>query len=115
MRPVTKLASLCTGVAMLVISTATAGAQQVAAPAKLIESGKLTYGTAATFRPFEYMADGQLTGFDIDFGAHLAGLMGLQPNPMSMEFGGLIPALQSGRMDIINSAMYIKPQRQVAA
>ena len=30
---------------------------------------------------------------------------------MNMEFKGLIPALQGGRLDIINSAMYINEQR----
>jgi polar amino acid transport system substrate-binding protein len=111
MRPIMKIACICLGIASLNISAVTAGAQAVAPPAKLIEGGKLTYGTAATFRPFEYMVDGALTGFDIEFGAHIAGLMGLEANPMAMDFGGLIPALQSGRMDIINSAMYIKPER----
>ena len=77
----------------------------------LVEAGKLTYGTAATFAPFEYTVDGELTGFDIELGAHMAGLMGLDVSPLNMEFKGLIPALQGGRIDIINSAMYIKPER----
>ena len=78
---------------------------------ELVASGKLTYGTAATFAPFEYTVDGELTGFDIELGAHMAELMGLDVNPLNMEFKGLIPALQGGRIDIINSAMYIKPER----
>lgn len=77
----------------------------------LVEPGKLTYGVAATFAPFEYSEDGKLTGFDIEFGAHMAEVMGLEVNPLNMEFKGLIPALQGGRIDIINSAMYIKPER----
>lgn len=85
--------------------TGTASAQD------LVDPGKLTYGTAATFAPFEYTVDGQLTGYDIELGAHMAELMGLQANPLNMEFKGLIPALQGGRIDIINSAMYIKPER----
>ena len=106
-----RLSRLCVGFIVLVASIYSVTAQEVTPPAKLVESGKLTYGTAATFRPFEYMVDGKLTGFDIEFGAHLAGILGLEVNPMPMDFGGLIPALKSGRMDIINSAMYIKPER----
>src|SRR5690606_1433905 len=34
---------------------------------KLVEAGKLTYGVAASFAPFEYVNEGKLTGFDIDF------------------------------------------------
>lgn len=77
----------------------------------LVEPGKLTYGTAATFAPFEYTEDGKLTGFDIDFGAHMAEIMGLEVSVLNLDFKGMIPALQGGRIDIINSAMYIKPER----
>ncbi len=86
-------------------------AQQVAAPKNLVSPGKLTYGVAATFAPFEFQENGQLTGFDIDFGAAVAKAMGLTPSPLNMDFSGLIPALQGKRIDIINSAMYINPAR----
>ena len=82
-----------------------------AAGPKMLEEGKLTYGTAATFAPFEYQEDGKLVGFDIDLGEALAAKMGLETNILNMEFKGLIPALQGGRIDIINSAMYINPER----
>ncbi len=102
--------------AIAVLGALTAGAaqafaQQIPAPADLVAKGKLTYGTAATFAPFEYTKDGTPTGFDIDFGNAIAAKMGLQPSIMNMEFKGLIPALQGKRIDIINSAMYINPQR----
>ncbi|MDX3929867.1 MAG: ABC transporter substrate-binding protein [Shinella sp.] len=78
---------------------------------KLVESGKLTYGVAASFAPFEYVHDGKLTGFDIDFIQGLAEKLKVEPSAMNMEFKGLIPALQGGRIDIINSAMYINADR----
>ena len=77
----------------------------------LVAPGKLTYGTAATFTPFEYQKDGADTGFDIEFGAAIARKMGLTAVLMNIDFNGLIPALQGRRIDIINSAMYIKPAR----
>lgn len=77
----------------------------------LVSPGKLTYGTAATFTPFEYQKNGADTGFDIKFGAAVAKKMGLVPAPTNMDFNGLIPALQGHRIDIINSAMYINPAR----
>lgn len=83
---------------------------QAAAPT-LVNKGELTYGTAATFMPFEYTKDGKLTGFDIDLINALAAKVALKPQPSSMEFKGLIPALQGNRLDIINSAMYINPTR----
>jgi len=83
---------------------------QAASPS-LVTSGELTYGTAATFMPFEFIKDGKLSGFDIDLITALSKKLSLKPAPMSMEFKGLIPALQGKRLDIINSAMYINPAR----
>lgn len=96
--------------AALCLNTFALGHAQAAEP-QLVSKGKLTYGTAATFMPFEYMKDGKLTGFDIDLINALAAKVALTPAPLSMEFKGLIPALQGKRMDIINSAMYINPTR----
>lgn len=76
-----------------------------------VSPGKLTYGTAATFMPFEFVKNGKLTGFDIDLITALSKHLDLTPAPMAMEFKGLIPALQGKRLDIINSAMYVNPTR----
>ena len=101
---------LATGVALaIVLACSPAPAQQPAVG--LITAGKLTYGTAATFAPFEYSVDGKLTGFDIDFIEAIGKKLSLQPEALNMEFRGLIPALQGKRVDIINSAMYINPAR----
>lgn len=87
---------------------------RVAPPSELVESGTLTYGTAASFPPFEYQdpASGGITGFDIEMMRKLAGYMGLKVNILDVSFDGLVPALRGGRIDIINSAMYIKPERE---
>jgi len=77
----------------------------------IVESGALTYGVAATFPPFEFQKDGVLTGFDIDMIDALGKKLSATPKPMNMDFQGLIPALAGGRLDLINSAMYINPQR----
>ena len=77
----------------------------------LVVPGKFTYGTAATFAPFEYQVDGQNTGFDIELGAAVAEKMGLAPAATNMDFAGLIPALQGGRVDVINSGMYMNAKR----
>jgi polar amino acid transport system substrate-binding protein len=79
--------------------------------AALVEKGALTFGVAATFAPFEFKKDGELAGFDIDMIGLLGKKLNLAPKAMNMEFKGLIPALQGGRLDIINSALYINPQR----
>jgi polar amino acid transport system substrate-binding protein len=106
-----RLRALAAAGTLLWCVTSLASAQDIAPPKELIEKGKLTYGTAASFAPFEYMKDNKPTGFDVEFGAAIAKKMGLQPNVMNMDFKGLIPALQGKRVDIINSGMYMNPQR----
>jgi polar amino acid transport system substrate-binding protein len=106
---------ILTGLAILAASVfaTQAGAQPAPGPA-LVAGGKLTYGTAATFAPFEFQKDGAFTGFDIEFGDAVAAKMGLAPVITNMDFGGLIPALQGHRIDVINSGMYINPKRSEA-
>jgi polar amino acid transport system substrate-binding protein len=82
-----------------------------AATLTLLAPEKLTFGSAISFAPFEYEEDGKYTGFDIDFLAAIAEKMHLGTVPMNMTFAGLIPALQSGRIDLINSSMYITAAR----
>ena len=89
----------------------------VAAPARaqtlpLVDSGKLTWGTAATFPPFEFMDNGQPVGFDVDMMAAIADKMHLQSAPMPMEFKGIIPAILGNRLDASASGMYINPERK---
>lgn len=76
-----------------------------------VSNGNLTYGVAATFAPFEFQENGKLTGLDIDMINAIAKQMKLSPVPMSMDFNGLIPALQGKRIDLINSGMYMNAKR----
>ncbi len=95
----------------LALSASVASAADVPPPATLAEAGKLTYGVAATFAPFEYKEGDKLVGLDIELADLLAAKLGLETAPLNMEFQGLIPALQGGRIDIINSAMYMNEER----
>ena len=90
----------------LLVSVAQA---QTALP--LIEAGKLTWGSAATFPPFESMDNGKAVGFDIDMMDAISAKMKVQSSMTGMEFKGLIPAILGGRIDAIVSGMYINPER----
>ena len=88
-----------------------ASAAQAQTPLPVVETGRLTWGSAATFPPFESMADGKAVGFDVDMVEAMTAKMKLQSAMTAMEFKGLIPALLGGRIDAIVSAMYINPER----
>jgi polar amino acid transport system substrate-binding protein len=108
-----KQAVVCSAlVSVLILGPMSCPSAQVAPPTELVVPGKLTYALVGTFAPFQYMEDGKLVGLDIDLIDAMTKKMGLAPAPMAMEFKGLIPALQSKRVDIINAAMYIRPERE---
>lgn len=111
MKPRSTMRSLAVSLTAAAVSLTLCSAAHAADMPKMVESGHLTYGVAATFAPFEFTKDGALTGFDIDLVNAVAKQMKLTPQAQSMQFSGLIPALQGGRTDLINSAMYMTPAR----
>ena len=77
----------------------------------LIDRGKLNWGSAATFPPFESMDNDKAVGFDVDMMDAITAKMKLTSSMTGMEFKGLIPALLGNRIDAIVSGMYINPER----
>lgn len=76
-------------------------------------SQRLRIGFAVGYAPFsEVGTDGQLKGFEIDVAQALCARLGVQYTPVILEFDGLIPALQSRKIDAIMASMSITPERQ---
>lgn len=72
-------------------------------------SKKLVLGTSADFAPYEFhkVIDGkdQIVGFDISIAKEIAADFGAELVIEDMGFDGLLPALQSGRVDMVISGM----------
>lgn len=98
-----RVALLAGGGALL--APAVLRAQGSDALAKARSAGVLTVGNGGAFPPFEYMENGRLTGFDMDLGTELGRRMGLRLEWQVIAFAGLIPALTSGRVDCLITAM----------
>lgn len=62
-------------------------------------------GTNAEFPPFEYIAGGEVTGFDVDIAKKIAEKLGLELKIENMQFSGLIAALQTKKIDFIAAGM----------
>lgn len=81
-----------------------------------ITSGEMpTYivGTEAQFPPFEIVdSQGNVVGFDVDLLNAIAEDQGFKVQYMDQDFAGLIPALQTGNIDIIASGMTITGERE---
>jgi polar amino acid transport system substrate-binding protein len=101
LRPVLALMAVCLLVPM-------ARAQNL----PVVDAGKLTWGMAPTFPPYESFQDSKLVGFDVDLVEALAGKLRLQSAPATIDFKGLIPAILGKRIDIIVSGMYINEDRK---
>lgn len=71
-------------------------------------------GTEPTFPPFEMTDEktGEIIGFDIDLIKAIAEDQGLKIEIVNLGFDGLIPAVQSGNIDIIASGMSITADRE---
>jgi polar amino acid transport system substrate-binding protein len=74
----------------------------------------LRVGTSPDFPPFEYIDEGgNIVGFDIDMIRELAKMIGYDDiEIISIDFDGLIPALQNGQIDVIAAGMTITEERQ---
>jgi polar amino acid transport system substrate-binding protein len=95
-------------VALLVFSVGCAKKEAPADAEKV-----LIVGTEPTFPPFEMTDEktGDIIGFDIDLIKKIAESQGFKVEIQSIGFDGLIPALQSGQIDIIASGMTITEDR----
>lgn len=101
--------SLATGVVTTALSTALLLSSVNAFAFK--ETGKIIAGSDMTYAPYEYMDKGKPAGFDIEFLNGLAKEMGIEAENIDTRWANLIPGLQGGRYDIINSSMYITAER----
>lgn len=66
----------------------------------LVEPGKLTIATTAEM-PGIVPQDGKLVGYDGEILQIIADRLGLEINPVKMEWSGVIASVQAGRMDVL--------------
>jgi ABC-type amino acid transport substrate-binding protein len=83
------------------------------------ESGEqkkvLKMGTSADYAPFEYIdtAKGnEIIGFDVDLAKMITKELGYEFEIVDMDFTGLIPALQSGKVDFVLAGMTPTKERK---
>lgn len=82
--------------------------------AAIITDGQLELATKAAAPPYEFFEDGTdtLRGSDIDLGYAIAAKLGLGATFSSMEFPGILPAIQANRFDFSIAGMGDTPARQ---
>jgi His/Glu/Gln/Arg/opine family amino acid ABC transporter permease subunit len=78
---------------------------------------KIVMGTSPDYPPYESVDaknNGEIIGMDIDIAKHITSQLGYKLEIASMDFNGLIAALQTGRVDFVMSGMSVTEERKVS-
>ncbi len=74
--------------------------------------GVLKFGTAAVTEPMSYYDENRkIIGFDIEFATRVAQRLNKKLEIVDMEFGAMLPALISGKVDMIGAGLSITEER----
>ena len=85
----------------------------VSALAGALEKDTLIVGTNATYPPYEFRAkDGSLQGYDVDLIEAIGKKLGKKIQWQDTAFDGLLPAVLTGKIDIIAAGMSATPKRR---
>jgi len=78
----------------------------------LIGPGKLVMSVNPTLPPLQYVdSSGELRGMRVELGKEIAKRLCLTPEYIRIEFSAMIPGLQSGRWDMINTGIFYTEER----
>ncbi len=74
--------------------------------------GVLRLGTSSVTEPFSFVdGSGGIVGFDIELARYIAKKLDMKLEVVNMEFGAMIPALISGKVDMIAACITITDER----
>ena len=81
---------------------------------RILQRGELVVGMAGNMPPLNMTTkEGELIGYEVDLAKGMAQAMGVKAKLQVIPFGELLPALQSGKIDLILSNMTITPERNL--
>jgi len=81
---------------------------------RIVSRGELKVGMSGDMPPLNMATkEGKIIGLDADLAALVADAMGVKLNVQKMTFAGLLPALESGSIDMIISNMTMTPGRNL--
>jgi len=81
---------------------------------RILQRGELAVGMTGNMPPLNMTSkEGELIGYEVDLARAMAKAMGVRAKLVVMPFADLLPALQSGKIDLILSNMTITPGRNL--
>ncbi|UNS98897.1 ABC transporter substrate-binding protein [Streptomyces tubbatahanensis] len=81
-------------------------------PDKIRNAGVIKVGTDAAYKPMEYKEGADIVGLDVDIAEAMGEKLGVRFQFTNGTFDGLITSMQTGRFDMIMSAMTDTKERQ---
>jgi len=104
------------GCAQMQSNTANAAASASPVIDRILQRGELTVGMTGNMPPLNMTTkEGELIGYEVDLADAMAKAMGVRAKLSVIPFAELLPALQSGKIDLILSNMTITPGRNLKA
>jgi polar amino acid transport system substrate-binding protein len=81
---------------------------------RIISRGELRVGVSGDMPPMNLLTkEEKIIGLDVDVATMISEAMGVKLNVQKMEFSSLLPALESGSIDMIISNMTMTPDRNL--
>jgi len=74
-------------------------------------NGVLKAGVNASNPPYLYVQNGEIVGIDAELIARFAASIGRKVAYSNMEFGSLVAAVATGKVDLVSSSIFITPER----
>lgn len=101
---------------LLLLSTAASAFAQSCTPkvpdSELVKPGTLTMSVNPTLPPMQFVdSSGELKGMRVELGKEIAKRLCLTPEYVRIEFSAMIPGLQAGRWDMINTGIFFTKER----
>lgn len=82
------------------------------ANSELVKAGTLVMSTNPTLPPMQFVdSSGELKGMRITLGNEIAKRLCLKPEYIKIEFSAMVPGLQAGRWDVINTGIFWTEER----
>lgn len=99
------------GVMMVVLALAAPAIADEDTLARIKRDGIMHVSNSGVYPPFEWMENGKLVGFDVDLSNLIATELGVKADIQIVDFKGLIPALKSGKTDMLITALTYNEER----
>ncbi len=76
------------------------------------QAEEISVAFLSDLQPFGFIQDGKHVGFDLDLWSEIAKDLKLDYKIVSMDFGAMIPALQTGNIDAALASMFVNDTRK---